>query len=204
MSIKNLIFDWSGTLSNDLSQVYEACMQTFRKFGKQPISLEEFRSEFVLPYMNFWHKYFPSMTKEEQDRLFAEALVDTEQPELYDGVKQELEALKKSGLNLIVISSYPHDALITQAADYGCSQYFSEINGGIHDKTQEIAEIMQRNGFLPHETAYVGDMVHDVKAGKKAGVLTVAIDWGYQTRERLLTSNPDKIISNISELRELL
>ena len=51
---------------------------------------------------------------------------------------------------------------------------------------------------------YVGDMTHDIDAGKKAKVMTVALDWGYQTKEALIMSCLDKLISNISELSSIL
>ena len=51
---------------------------------------------------------------------------------------------------------------------------------------------------------YVGDMTHDIEAGKEAGVKTVALTWGYQSKEILEKHNPDYIIANISELDKLL
>ena len=204
MAIKNIIFDWSGTLSDDFTPVYQASMLVFKKLGREPISKEEYRKEFTLPYMVFWNKYFPKLTKEEGDKLYVEAIHQVDEPILYDGVKTELERLKSLGINMIVISSHPHDKLMKEATNYGVQSLFQEINGSIHNKTETIFDILQRNNFDPNQTMYVGDMTHDIDAGKKAGVVTVALGWGYQSKEVLISSNPDHYISDISNLDQLL
>ena len=66
MAIKNIIFDWSGTISDDFTPVYQASTLVFKKLGREPISIEEFKREFALPYMLFWNKYFPKLKEEEE------------------------------------------------------------------------------------------------------------------------------------------
>lgn len=204
MAIKNIIFDWSGTLSDDFTPVYHASMLVFKKLGREPISMEEYRREFILPYMLFWNKYFPELTKEEENKLYIEAIHQVEEPILYDGVKKELERLKLLGIDMIVISSHPHGKLLKEARNYGIQSFFQEINGGVYDKTKTILSILQRNNFEPKQTMYVGDMTHDIDAGKKAGVVTVALGWGYQSEEILRSFSPDHYIKNISNLHQLL
>jgi phosphoglycolate phosphatase-like HAD superfamily hydrolase len=47
-------------------------------------------------------------------------------------------------------------------------------------------------------------MVHDIEAGKNAGIKTVAITSGYDPVERLRAANPDIIIHDIIELLDIL
>ena len=63
--------------------------------------------------------------------------------------------------------------------------------------------MMERNNFVPEETVYFGDMVLDIKAGKKAGVKTVAVSWGYQPREKLKKVDPDFLIDDPLEIKEI-
>ena len=83
--IKNIIFDWSGTLSNDTEIVHQIIMTIFEKSGHNRISLDEFRNEFMLPYMEFYWKYIPDLKKEDQDRLFKENISEVN-PQLFPGV----------------------------------------------------------------------------------------------------------------------
>ena len=59
--IKNIIFDWSGLINNDFPAVYNAIMSIFEKYGVKRISSEEFKKEWVQPYMVFYNKYIPGL-----------------------------------------------------------------------------------------------------------------------------------------------
>ena len=74
----------------------------------------------------------------------------------------------------------------------------------MYDKVETILGIMKRNGFEVEETAYVGDMTHDIDAGKKAKVITIAVSWGYQPREKLSKENPNFLIKDLEELKGII
>ena len=202
--IKNIIFDWSGVLSNDLIPVYRASMLVFKKLGKEPISLEEYKREFTLPYMVFWNKYFPELTKEEENKLFLKEINLVDEPKSFPNVKKILKFLKQKNIKLAILSSHPQEKLEKEIKDYKFQKFFLEINGSVHDKIETIIKIMKRNNFNPNETAYVGDMTHDIKAGKKAKVITIAVSWGYQPKEKLLKENPKLLINDLKELNKLI
>jgi phosphoglycolate phosphatase len=202
--IKNIIFDWSGTLSNDLIPVYNATMITFEKLGAKRISLEEYRREFELPYMNFYKKYIPNVNKEEQDKLFLGAIHSVEEPTPFPQANRILEYLLNKGIKMAILSSHPQTKIEKEINDYGFSKFFACVKGSVHDKTETISEIMRQYGFEPNETAYVGDMVHDIDAGKKANVTTVAVSWGYQPKEKLSIAGPDLIIDELDQLKKII
>ncbi|MBT3298020.1 HAD family hydrolase [archaeon] len=202
--IKNIIFDRSGTLSNDIRPVHEATCIVFRELGKEPISIEEFKREFTLPYMNFWNKYFPDLTKKKQDRLFLEAIHKVSEPEPFPGIEVLLEKLYNKKINMVIFSSHPQKKLDKEMLDNNFTQYFKEILGSTHDKTKCIMKVLKRNNFKRNETLYVGDMVHDIKTSKKAGIKILAVSWGYDSKEKLSQANPDYLIENLDELNNIL
>ncbi|MEI6058295.1 MAG: HAD family hydrolase, partial [archaeon] len=197
--IKNIIFDWSGTLSNDLTPVYTATMNVFKKLGLEILSLEEYKREFTLPYMKFYHKFRKDLDKEEVDKLFFNEINLVGEPRPFPKVMEVLEFLKDKETNIALLSSHPQEKLDREVENYGFGNFFLEVNGSVHDKVETIREILKRNNFHPEETAYVGDMAYDIEAGKSAGVTTIAVLWGYQTREQLLGENPDFIIKDLDE-----
>lgn len=198
--IKNIIFDWSGVISDDFICVYKACMIVMKKLMNKEISLEQFKRDFVLPYMNFWHKYLPKVTKEEIDKLYHPAIHEVGEPLAYSGIKKVLVELKKNKINMIIVSSCVQKKLDKEVMDYGLADIFQEVNGSVHNKAEEIHEILKRNKFKPLETAYLGDMDHDIEAGKAAGVKTMAACWGYQSKESLRKMNPDLLVESISDI----
>lgn len=202
--MKNFIFDWSGTLSNDFDSVYETTMLVMDKLIKKTITKEEYRREFKLPYMDFWNKYISGLDVEDCDRLYLEEAKKVSDPVIYPNVREIITRLFNDKNNLIVVSSVPQPKLDVEARSYALDRYFKEINGSVRDKVKSIDGIVRRNKFDVNKTFYVGDMQHDIDAGKKAGVKTVAITWGYQNRQRLSQKNPDYIIDNILELESVI
>ncbi len=51
---------------------------------------------------------------------------------------------------------------------------------------------------------YIGDTVHDMRAGGDAGVKTIAVTWGAATPEMLTAVHPTVICANFAQLRALL
>lgn len=204
MPIKNIIFDWSGVISNDIVPVYKAAMIVFEKLGAKRISLEQFRKEFDLPYTRFYEKHVPDAAEETLNRLYTEAIHSVEEPEIYPGIRDALEYLRISGVRMAVLSTHRKSKLDKEIVNYGLSGFFLSVRGSIVDKTDALTDLMKECRFRPEETAYVGDMAHDIEVGKKAGVLTIGTSWGYYPRERLAKSKPDFLIDNISELKDIV
>lgn len=202
--IKNIIFDWSGTLSDDHALVYEAIMRLFEQEGLPRISFTEFKREFTLPYMKFYHKYSQNWTIEEIYPRYLKEIQEVGEPKLFDGVVELLKELFDRNIKMIVLSSVPEPKLVQEAKSNHLDQYFQELKGTVHNKIAVIDELMKKNNFKPNETAYVGDMTHDIDAGKKAGVTTIAVTWGYQTHEQLAKAKPDYLVEEMRDLRGIL
>ena len=197
---KSIIFDWSGTLSNNVHAFHQVCNLMFNELGKKPLTTDEIRMNFTLPYMKFWNKYFPDLTKEKQCRLYEKLIHQVDEAELYDGVKETITNLHNLGFKIFILSSDPLSKLIPETKKSGLSEYFTEIIGNIHQKQYSIIEIIQKYNLNPNVTYYVGDTSGDIEAGKAAKVKTIGISWGFQHKDVLSKSNPDFLINNISEI----
>ncbi len=200
--IKNIIFDWSGTLSDDLRCVYGATAGLFKKLGLKKLTLDEYRKEYLLPYMNFYRK-FSKLPKRQIDKIFLEEFVKMEEPEPFPESQEVLEFLNQNGNKLAILSSHFQNKLENEVKKYGFRRFFIDINGGIHDKRKAVKKVMKKNDFYPQETAFVGDMTHDIDAGKTAGIITVAVCWGYHSKKRLLSRKPDFAIDNLKEIKNI-
>jgi phosphoglycolate phosphatase len=54
--IRNIIFDWSGTLVDDLPAVLQATNFIFQQAQLPEMTLEKFRAEFSLPFTKFYDR----------------------------------------------------------------------------------------------------------------------------------------------------
>jgi pyrophosphatase PpaX len=61
-----------------------------------------------------------------------------------------------------------------------------------------------RSGLPPGEVVYVGDSIHDVAAGRAAGMRTVSVLWGPFERSTLERAGPDHVVKTPEDLVQLL
>src|SRR5476649_2526793 len=71
------------------------------------------------------------------------------------------------------------------------------------DKRERITEILAENNLAMLETAFIGDMVHDVETARHGGVMAIATLTGFDSREKLSGANPDVVVRDLGELQKL-
>jgi phosphoglycolate phosphatase len=201
--ISNLILDWSGTLANDLPAVLQALNRMLKFFRKPVMTEAEFRERFRLPFTEFYDEVLPGVPIEQLKllylMLFPEAL--TKRVPLLDHARDFLDDARTAGMRMVLFSSAPGDHVECQARALEVWDHFELTVCGVVDKRQRIAELMAQTGFDPQATAFVGDMRHDIEAGREAGVMTVATCTGYESVAKLESAKPDVLVANLSELR---
>src|ERR1043166_5203702 len=70
MRIRNVILDWSGTLVDDLTPVFQTTNHVFAACGLAPITLDEFRREFCLPIRKFYERRIPAVPQAKLEQIF--------------------------------------------------------------------------------------------------------------------------------------
>jgi phosphoglycolate phosphatase-like HAD superfamily hydrolase len=197
---KAFIFDWSGTLSDNFHLFCKVCDLMFTELGKEPISADEIKLNFTLPYMRFWNRYFPELTKETQCSLYEKYINQVGEPEIYKNVAEVIKYLSHSGHQLFILSSDPISKLLPEIERFGFSQLITKIVGGVHHKDEAIVTLINDFTLDKKRTFYVGDTTGDIEAGKSAGVTTIGISWGYNHKEVLAAAKPDFLIDDIEEI----
>ena len=201
---KAFIFDWSGTLSDNFHCFYQVCDFIFQELGKQPISEKEIKLNFTLPYMKFWNKYFPDLSKEKQCTLYEKYIHQVDEPKLYPKVKGTIELLSNLGWKIFILSSDPISKLIPETEKSGLSHLFEKVIGNVHGKNQIILSLINEFNLDKKLTYYIGDTSGDVEAGKDANIKTIGISWGFQDKSVLSKSNPDFLIDDIVEMKNII
>ncbi len=86
----------------------------------------------------------------------------------------------------------------------GLDNYVTEIIGGDipGSKSEKIKYLMEKYSFSPEETWMIGDTRGDIIEGKKAGVNTAAVTYGWHSYDNMLDTDPDFIFRSIEELED--
>lgn len=203
--IRNVIFDWSGTLVDDLPAVWEASNHVFRQAGVTPLTLDEFRSEFRLPYQGFYEKFVPQVPLEQLETWFHGRFAECQDSVVpLPHARELLEFCAARELRQFLLTTVHPRHLAAQAETTGFGKYFERIYSGIADKRQQIRALVEENGLDPAATVFVGDMQHDVDTARHGGIHSVAVLTGYNSLGQLRESAPDLIVEHLGELRQLL
>lgn len=203
--IRNLLLDWSGTLADDLPGVLRAVNGMLRAADVAELTRAEFQARFRLPYTEFFAEVLPGVALERLQQLYLEHFPkEQEIVTLLPHAAEFIQFAAATGRRLVVLSSAPLPHVTAQAQALGVRDAFEILRCGVVDKRTEIHTLLAELDMAPAETAFIGDMRHDIDAGKSAGVLTIATCTGYETAETLLTAAPDLLLRDLSRLPALL
>lgn len=206
---KLILFDWSGTLSDDRKPVYLANRKLLEYFGRPDITYEYWlhaRCGSAIEFAKNNGVIAPdSEIQEKFTALFKECVSSGDaKPTPYPKIGTILKALKDAGKQMIVISSHPEPILRKEAEEYGVAEYFVEIIGSIFDKSVTIKEVCEKYNIPPKEACYIGDTCQDMRAAKKAGVFGIAVWTGYHSMEQLRAEEPHFLVEHVGFVPGLL
>jgi phosphoglycolate phosphatase len=202
---KNLIFDWSGTLVDDLGPVIEATNEVLGRYGVAALDREGFRRRFRLPYREFYAEMLPLVPLEELEGHFRKAFADAATPvTVLPHAREKLEWASAQGIRMFVLTSMDADAFASQLFEFGLGRHFEATYAGVLDKRDVIHQILATHGLDPAETAFVGDMTHDIETARHGGMASIAVLTGYQHSEVLAAVRPDLTVPDLGVLRGVL
>jgi len=201
---KNLIFDWSGTLVDDMGPVIEATNIVLEKYGVEPYDREGFRRSFRLPYHEFYEELLPGIELAELEAHFRPAFDGaTSLVTVLPHAREKLEWAKQRGMRMFVLTSMDPTAFERQLNEFGMQDFFEETYAGVLDKRKLIEQILDTHLLHKDETAFIGDMTHDIETARHGGISSIAVLTGYHHAEVLAAVRPDITVPDLGVLVKL-
>ena len=214
---KACIFDLDGTIGNTLDSMVYSVNLTLKEMGLSEISRSQCQ-EFVgngarvLMEKALEAAGDPGASRIEEGmqvygRIFDENCTYHVTP--CEGVPEMLHNLKEQGILLAVLSNKPHrQAVKAVHAIYG-EGLFDWVQGQKDEIPRKpdpagVFYVAKKLGADPKKCLYVGDSEVDVATGKNAGMKTIAVTWGFRTREELITAGAQYMIDKAEELPKYL
>jgi len=203
--LTNFIFDWSGTLVDDLPPVIHATNSVLAHCGRPHLTRELFLQEFELPFQKFYDRLLPGVPLDTLEPVFHRAFAQsTEKASCLPHARDFLHWCQSQGHRCFVLSAAHPTHLTAQADAFGLSPYFEAIHAGIRDKTEHIHHLLTHHALRPEHTTFIGDMTHDIETARHGGLHSVAVLTGYQNEEKLASVTPDVLVRDLAELLALL
>ena len=203
---QNVIFDWSGVVNDNAYAIYQTVLEVLAlKNCPQEISFEDFRKQWKQPYMDFYHKFLPDFTLEEQIVLYKKTLPKFEKDKLYPGMDKLIKKLVNQKINCFIITSDYPETLLKQINLFGLKEsFFTQIVHSSHNKSVDVKNLIEKYKLSLNETIFIGDSNHEIESAKENKIKSCSVTWGLSDESNLLPFNPDFMAHNPTELENII
>lgn len=186
--IHNIIWDWNGTLLNDVRECYQVVRNLALDHELNDFTTEEYQSVFGFPIRDYYIKLgfdFDKVNYEELAGSFIKEYLSL-QPALYSGTVEILHHFKSTHQQEI-ISAYNNHRLQEIVVGFGLESFFRSIQGIDNDLAASKLHLFKNRFQLidPKESVIIGDTLHDAEIAHECGAGCVLISQGHQSHERL-------------------
>lgn len=200
---KNVIWDWNGTLIDDVDIVAEANSRVLRQYGLPEISREEYRNKFLYPLTEYYELLGFDLSlvdfREIGDRFIKIYDQLVQDVSLFEGTHELLEKHRAQGVCQSILSAAKELCIIALLERFQISDYFSHVFGLDNhyniNKLKRGQELMTESGWLSSETILIGDTEHDKEVADLLGVDLLLVADGHQSYLRLLEMH-DQVIES--------
>jgi len=211
MPIKNIIWDWNGTIINDAWLFVEIMNSILEKNSLPPTSLKKYRKHFCFPIQKYWRHLGFRFTDETFARLNDNFIHKYQQkmflPDIHDGMIELFEELKEKKIRQFVLSA-TENSLLIQAVDYYHLRGFFDGVYGVDNlnavgKEKTGAALCEKHQLDKNLTLIVGDTEYDYVVGKSLGCNILLVSHGHINHKRLLKTKVS-VVGSVEELKKWL
>ncbi len=200
------LFDIDGTLLDSAEDICGAVQQVLPAETAQPITFEYLRSYIGRHLFDLFGEAVPGSTQADMEAMLARyrsiyLAREHSSTRVYPGVPEGLAKLGGRKGTATTKGSPTTRAILQQ---FGLIQYFNHVQGTDGFPCKPAPDVLftalAAMKADPGECLFVGDSAADMEAGKRAGVKTCAVSYGYGKRDDLAQFQPDYWIDDLREL----
>lgn len=190
---KHIIWDWNGTILDDVELCVDVGNNLFRKKNIPLMTVEKYKSIFTIPVKDYYIAAGFDFSTESFEIVGKEWMDEYEERKyeasLHEDLINVMEKFQEAGIQQSVLSAYKQDKLDEMIIKLNLKKYLNHIVGldNIYaaSKLHLGKKLMQVLGNGHGETLMIGDTVHDYDVSLEMGADCVLIASGHQTRETL-------------------
>jgi len=213
LKTKCILLDLDGTVLDSKNAYLAAAQTALKSMGRKNIDVKTAmelpkRLEQDLPIDDLLAGLDVTMFLQTYLKAFYKTTAEDTKP--FPNAEDTLRRLSsKAKLALTTRRSLPAVDVLRILEKFGLARYFQKIVTSLDTENpkpdpEALVKCLKHLGIKACDCITVGDSVVDIRAGKNAGIRTVAVLSGIFGREELEREKPDLILKNISELPHFL
>ena len=208
--IQHIIWDWNGTLLNDLDLCLTAINDLLSKRGMNTVSQSTYLEIFGFPVKDYYLKLGFDFSEEPFEEISTEFIRSYEAGRpgcsLMDGSKDLLQFFNSNGMSQSILSASKKSYLDQAVFDYKVQEYFFLVEGlDNHHAASKLSlagEHLDKLNLPPESILLVGDTLHDAEIAEKLGFRCCLIPNGHHSKQRLEKTTAT-IVKSLDSLKKL-
>lgn len=192
--IGHVVWDWNGTLLDDLDLVVMAASAACATLGRHPVTAEEYRASFTRPIETSYERLLGrTLVAGEWQALsmkfHGSYQASLSRARLATDATDAIEVVARAGLSQSVLSMWIHRELVPLVESFDLMEWFLRVDGqptfGGGKKEEHLHRHLDALGFRGDQVLVIGDTVDDAHAAAAVGAACVLVDSGPHFREAL-------------------
>lgn len=210
MDEKLIIWDWNGTLLNDVEYCTKTINIVLERYNLKQITVPEYRDLFCFPVKEYYRNIGFDFSVNPFEKVGMEYIElynkNLNTCKLHDEALSTIKALKQKGVKQVLISARFQDALTEDVKLFGLTEYFNETLG-INDnyassKEYLFEKYLSENNYKKENITLVGDTIHDCEIAAKFGLNFLLLEKGHQSDIHFKNCNNLQKIKCLTEIFE--
>lgn len=209
-----VIFDLDGTLLNTIFDLGTACNYALEELNLPVHNLKAYEGMVGNGFRKLIERAAPQADDATIERLiklsrgyYDEHCMEHTHP--YPGIEELLSELAGKNIAVAVGSNKYQSAVERIIAHYFPDIPFISIQGQREDRPIKpdpaiINDILEEADVERTNVVMIGDSDVDIETARRAGIDCIAVTWGFSPLNELKESNPNHLVSSVSEIREIL
>lgn len=210
-AVRTVLLDLDGTLVDSVELILASYRHTLRAHRGEAPPDEAWLETLGTPLRAQLRDF---ARDEEEARAMEETYLDhnrekhDEMIRVFPGAREMVVALREAGFRLGIVTSKRRDNTLSglAACGYALDWFGSVVTASdLEEHKPHPAPVLRALEELEEEagrTLFVGDSIHDLRAGRAAGTRTAAALWGPYDRRRLGPGEPDLWLERPADVLE--
>ncbi len=209
--IKVIIWDWNGTLLDDVDYCVNCINELLLKRGLNTVDTATYKEIFTFPVIDYYRTIGFDLDTEGFKKPAMEFITlyydNFSRTKLFPCVPRVLTFFKERGYKQVVLSAMEHESLSKTLAEKGILSFFDEVTGvGNHygsSKEETGKQLLKNLKVSPGEVVIIGDTLHDKTVADSLGTDLILVATGHNSKKRLLAEH-SVVVDKLDEVIELL
>ncbi len=205
MNYSAIIWDWNGTIFDDLDLCYRIYSRLAIIFDFDELSIQEYRRLYRFPLDQF---FYDRGFRGDINRLALEYrkiyTKGVNKCRIHPGARKLLREFTARGIPQHVVSAHNHNDLQYMIERYKLRRHFSSVNGlsGIEggSKQKLAVSVLERENLPGSSVLFIGDTDHDYDVALSVSAESWLVAEGHSAIERLALCDNARVFPSMSSI----